>query len=250
MPTTGVIVTGGASGIGRASAEALAAAGRPVALWDLDEAKATSVAAEITVAYGVAAFGFGLDVREHDRFAAAIHASREAIGPIGGLIHAAGVTGVGPIDQFETATWEATLAIHLTAAAVLLRELTPDFVANPGSAAVLISSIEGIVSHGAIPAYCSAKAGLLGLARSAGAHLATRGVRVNAICPGFIETPMLAPAMAMPGTQTAYEQRIPLGRLGQPEEIGKVARFLLSDDASYITSAEFVVDGGVSKTTF
>jgi NAD(P)-dependent dehydrogenase (short-subunit alcohol dehydrogenase family) len=248
--TTGVIVTGGASGIGRASAHALAKAGRPVALWDIDGAKAAVEASDISEQFGVATIGLGLDVQDHAAFAEAIDRSRSALGTLGGLVHAAGITGVGPIDVVETATWEATIGIHLTAGALLLRDLTPDLVANPGSAVVVISSIEGIVSHGSIPAYCSAKAGLLGLARSAGAHLGAQGVRVNAVCPGFIETPMLAPALAQPGMTDMYNNRIPLGRLGVPEEIGNVVRFLLSEEASYVTCAEIVVDGGVSKTTF
>lgn len=247
MVTTGVIVTGGASGIGRASAHALAAAGRPVALWDLDGAKAEYEATEITARHGVASLGLGLDVRDTDRFAEAIERSRSALGTLGGLVHAAGNTGTGPIDVLETATWEATIAIHLTAGALLIRDLTPDLVANPGSAVVLIASIEGIVSHWAIPSYCSAKAGMLGLARSSGSHLGRRGVRVNAVCPGFIETPMFLPAVAAPGAVEAYQERIPLGRLGVPEEIGNVVRFLLSEEASYINCAEIVVDGGVSK---
>jgi len=250
MVTTGVIVTGGASGIGLASARALAKAGRPVALWDIDGAKAAVAASDVSQEFGVATIGLGIDVRDTADFPEAIGRSRDALGSIGGLVHAAGVTGVGTIDVVETATWDATIAIHLTAGALLLRDVSADLIANPGSAVVVISSIEGIVSHGAIPAYCSAKAGLLGLARSSGAHLGAQGVRVNAVCPGFIETPMLAPAMSAPGALEAYGQRIPLGRLGVPEEIGNVVRFLLSEEASYITCAEIVVDGGVSKTTF
>jgi NAD(P)-dependent dehydrogenase (short-subunit alcohol dehydrogenase family) len=254
-PQTGVIITGGGSGIGRATALALAAVGRPVALWDLDEGKAKDVAAEVADQHGVGAVGVGLDVQDHAAFGPAIIESRNALGAIGGLVHAAGIPGVGAIDSFESATWNMVIGIHLTAAAVLIRELAPDLTGNADSAVVLISSIEGIICHPAIPAYCSAKAGLLGLARSSGAHLGKggegkHGVRVNAICPGFIETPMLAPAMQLPGTQDMYANRIPVGRLGQPDEIGKVARFLLSTDASYINCAEIVVDGGVSKTTF
>jgi NAD(P)-dependent dehydrogenase (short-subunit alcohol dehydrogenase family) len=250
MVTTGVIVTGGASGIGLASATALAKAGRPVALWDLDGAKAAVQASDISERFGVASLGLGLDVRDSGLFAEAIDRSRSALGTLGALVHAAGVTGVGPIDVVETATWEATIAVHLTAGALLIRDLSADLKANPGSAVVLIASIEGIVSHGAIPSYCSAKAGMLGLARSSGAHLGAHGVRVNAVCPGFIETPMFTPAVSDPKMLDVYNQRIPLGRLGVPEEIGNVVRFLLSEEASYVNCAEIVVDGGVSRTTF
>jgi NAD(P)-dependent dehydrogenase (short-subunit alcohol dehydrogenase family) len=91
---------------------------------------------------------------------------------------------------------------------------------------------------------------MLGLARSSGAQLGRKGVRVNAVCPGFIETPMFAPAVADPKVLDMYNQRIPLGRIGVPEEIGNVVRFLLSEEASYVNCAEIVVDGGVSRTTF
>jgi NAD(P)-dependent dehydrogenase (short-subunit alcohol dehydrogenase family) len=248
-PTTGVIVTGGGSGIGRATALALAEVGRPVALWDIDGGAAEAVAKE-AAALGVASVGIGIDVQDTGRFAGAIDTSRAALGSIGGLLHAAGVTGRGGVDEVTDDDWDRVLGIHLRAGALLIRELVPDLTAQPGSAIVLISSIEGIIAHEAIVAYCSAKAGMLGLMRSTSARLAARGVRANAICPGFIETPMFSPAVSQPGAREAYEGRIPLKRLGRPEEIGRAARFLLSDDASYITGHELVVDGGVTKTTF
>jgi NAD(P)-dependent dehydrogenase (short-subunit alcohol dehydrogenase family) len=249
-PATGVIITGGGSGIGRATGFALAAAGRPVALWDQNEAAATATAEEIRKEHRVAAIGVGIDVRDTHRFAECISTSRDAMGSIGGLVHGAGITGPGGIDQLDEAVWDATLGIHLRAGALLIRDLVPDLERNAGSAIVVISSIEGIVAHEAIVSYCSAKAGLLGLMRSTAARLGRRGIRANAICPGFIETPMFLPAVQGEGVREGYEQRIPLGRLGHAEEIGTVARFMLSDDASYITAAEIVVDGGVIRTTF
>ncbi|HEV8297128.1 MAG TPA: SDR family NAD(P)-dependent oxidoreductase [Acidimicrobiales bacterium] len=250
-PSTGIVITGGGSGIGRATAHAVAEAGRAVALWDLNGDAAAQVAGELRDKYGTVAVGIAIDVRDTPRFPACIAESREKLGTIGGLVHGAGITGPGAIDVVEESVWDATLAIHLKAGAMLIRDLTPDLTANPGSAIVVISSIEGIIAHEAIPAYCSAKAGLLGLMRSTAARLGPRGVRSNAICPGFIETPMFLPSLERdPGARAAYEQRIPLRRLGRPEDIGRVARFLLSDDAAYITGAEIVADGGVIRTTF
>ena len=249
-PTTGVIITGGGSGIGKATAFALAEAGRPVAVWDVNAEAATSVASDVREKYGVAATGIGIDVRDSARFGAAIDESRTAMGSIGGLMHGAGIVGSGPVDLLDEATWDMTLAIHLKAGALLIRDLVADFEANPGSAVVVISSIEGIIAHEAIVSYCSAKAGLLGLMRSTAARLGPRGIRSNAICPGFIETPMLSAATSSPQARAMYENRIPLRRLGQPEDIARTARFLLSDDAAYITATEMVVDGGVIRTTF
>ncbi len=250
MPATGVIITGGGSGIGRATALAVAEAGRPVATWDLNETAAEEVAAEAARRHGVASVGVGIDVCDTSRFAAAIGRSRQVMGSIGGLVHAAGIPGPGAIDEVREEDWDRVLGIHLRAAALLIRDLVPDLEAAAGSAIVLISSIEAIVGHEAIPAYCSAKAGMLGLVRSIAARLGPRGVRANAICPGFIDTPMLAAAVDRPGAREVYEARIPLRRLGRPEDIGNVARFLLSDDAAYVTAHEMVVDGGVTKTTF
>jgi NAD(P)-dependent dehydrogenase (short-subunit alcohol dehydrogenase family) len=249
MPTTGVIITGGGSGIGRATARALADVGRPVAVWDRDADAAHATAAEVANATDVATVGIGIDVRDTARFADAIATSRAVLGTVGGFVHGAGIPGAGAIDELDEAVWDDVIAIHLTAAALLIRDLTPDLLSNAGSAIVLISSIEAVHGHEAIPAYCAAKTGMLGLVRSTAARLGPRGVRANAVCPGFIDTPMLAPSLATPGTRERYDARIPLGRLGRPADIAHAVRFLLSDDAAYLTAQELVVDGGVTRTT-
>ena len=249
-PTTGVVVTGAGSGIGRATALAMAEAGRPVAVWDLKPDTAEAVADEVRAGGGTAV-AVGIDVQDTPGFGDAIARSRQAMGSIGGLVHAAGIVGAAPIEAVTEEVWDATLGIHLKAAALLIRDLVDDFTANPGSAIVLISSIEAIIAHEAIVSYCVAKAGMLGLARSTAARLGARGVRANCICPGFIDTPMFVKTLGGdPNGRATYEQRIPLHRLGAPEDIGRTARFLLSDDAAYITGAEIVVDGGVTRTTF
>jgi len=249
-PTTGAVVTGGGSGIGRGTVLALAEAGRPVAAWDLKGETAEAAAAEASERFGVKAVGIGIDVRDTAAFADAIARSRKELGSIGALVHGAGITGVGAIDELDEAVWDATLAIHLKAAALLIRDLVPELAAVPGSAIVVIASIEAIIGHEAIVSYCSAKAGLLGLMRSTAARLGARGIRANAVCPGFIDTPMLAPALAGAEARQHFETRIPLHRLGRPEDIARAIRFLLSDDAAYITGHELVVDGGVTKTTW
>jgi NAD(P)-dependent dehydrogenase (short-subunit alcohol dehydrogenase family) len=250
-PLSGVIVTGGGSGIGRATVLALAEVGRPVAVWDLKQTSAESAAAEARDRFGVAAIGIELDVRDTARFEDAIARSRATTGTIGGFVHAAGIVGGGPIERLDESMWDAVVGVHLRAAALLIRALVPDLEAVPGSAVVLIASIEAVIANEAAPAYCAAKAGVLGLARSSAARLGPRGVRVNSVCPGFIDTPMLRPAFARePDAQARYERRVPLRRIGQPENIATAVRFLLSDDAAYITAAELVVDGGVTRTAF
>jgi NAD(P)-dependent dehydrogenase (short-subunit alcohol dehydrogenase family) len=248
-PTTGVVVTGGASGIGAATMHALAAAGRPVAAWDLDHAKAQSVAAEVAAAHGVAAIGLGLDVTDRAAYAEAIATTRLALGSIGGLVHGAGISGVGPIEVLTDEVWDLTLATHLTAAAALLRELVPDLRSHHGSAAVLVASIGARIGFDANPAYCAAKTGMLGLARSSAARLGAEGIRVNCVCPGFIDTPMMAPSMRAAGADR-FADRAPLKRVGRPDDIAKAIRFLMSDEASFITGTDLVVDGGVVATTW
>jgi NAD(P)-dependent dehydrogenase (short-subunit alcohol dehydrogenase family) len=250
-PMSGVIVTGAGSGIGRATALALAEAGRAVAVWDMQRGAADAVADEARSRYGVAATSVGIDVRDTAEFDRAIAASRGVMGSIGGFVHAAGIVGGGPIDDLDEAVWDAVVAVHLRSAALLIRALVADLVAEAGSAVVLVASIEALISNARIPAYSAAKAGMLGLARSSAARLGARGVRVNSVCPGFIDTPMLRPALERdPNARTIYEQRVPLRRLGRPEDIARAVRFLLSDDAAYVTATELVVDGGVTRTAF
>jgi NAD(P)-dependent dehydrogenase (short-subunit alcohol dehydrogenase family) len=243
-PSTGVVVTGGGSGIGRAVCLALAEAGRPVAAWDLDAAGAAETA---KLCSAVKTHHLGIDVRSTDGLAAAVTAAREALGPIGGLVHAAGVSGPMPIDFMTDDAWDAVLDVNLRAEAMLVRALTEMLrEAMPGAAIVGIASVEAIVGNGMIPAYCASKAGLLGLTRSLAHRFGLEGIRVNAVCPGAVDTPMLAPLLAVGDAKKQLIGRIPLRRIAEPKDIAKVVRFLLSDDASYVHGAAIVVDGGMT----
>jgi NAD(P)-dependent dehydrogenase (short-subunit alcohol dehydrogenase family) len=240
---TGVIVTGGASGIGLASAKALAAVGRGVALFDIDAGKAQTAAAAIQKEYNVPAIGVGIDLRDPQTYTTALDKARAALGRIGGLVHAAGTVDTDSLDGITPASWDAGINVHLRPLALLTQALLADFRANPGSAVVGIASINATLGNAMNPIYSAAKSGMLGLIRSLADRLAQDNVRINAVSPGQILTPMMQPAIdALPaGT---FERRILLGRMGAPEEIGRVVRFLLSAEASYITAAEIVVDGG------
>ena len=168
------------------------------------------------------------------RRAAELHSAR---------VHAAGVVDTDSIDGLTPESWDAGINVHLRPLALLSLALLPDLAAAPGSAIVSFASINATLGNATNPIYSAAKGGVLSLVRSLAARLARDGIRINAISPGQIRTPMLQPAVdALP---TGYfERRILLERLGEPEEIGRVVRFLLSDEASYITAAEIVVDGG------
>ena len=248
-PTTGVIVTGAGSGIGRACVLALAAVGRPVAAWDLDATAVEEAVTEARDRFGVAGTALGIDVRETTRFPAAIDAARSALGAIGGLVHSAGVSHAVPLDDLDAQAWSAVLDVNLSAYAFLARALLADLRAHAGSAIVGIASINAILGNAANPAYGASKSGLLGLTRSLADLLAKDGVRVNAVCPGYVDTPMLAGAFAhAPALRAQMERQTMLERLADPEEIATVVRFLLSSDARYVTAEHIVVDGGATRS--
>ena len=143
------------------------------------------------------------------------------------------------------------LDVNLRAQALLVQLLLPHLErsakggANP--AIVGISSIEGLAANPYIPAYCASKAGLLGMTRSMAAQLGPLGIRINAVCPGFIQTPMLQMALDIDEVRAGFERAAPLGRIGQPAEIADAVAFLMSPRASFITGAHLVVDGGVTS---
>lgn len=235
-----VIVTGAASGIGRASAEALVADGRDVVLWD--------IATEVTeVADAMGMRGAVVDVTDMAVVADAL----EAAGELGGLVHAAGRVIPEPVGAYTAQSWDAVLDVNLRAQALLVQAMLPGLEsaaqAGESPAVVGISSIEGLSANPFIPAYCASKAGLLGLTRSMAAQFGPLGIRVNAVCPGFIHTPMLQIALDVEEIRAGFEQAAPLGRLGRPAEVGAAVAFLMSDKASFITGTYLVVDGGVTS---
>jgi NAD(P)-dependent dehydrogenase (short-subunit alcohol dehydrogenase family) len=245
-PATGVVVSGGGSGIGRACCLALAEVGRPVAAWDVNGDGADETAARCRE-HGVTATSATVDVTDAAAVATARDATAAAVGSIGGLVHAAGIVRPVLDDAVDLDTWDDVLAVNLRAAALLVSALLPALRdASPGSAIVGISSIEGLIGHGFIPSYVSSKHGLIGLTRSLAHRLGPDRIRANAVCPGYIDTPMLAPTIVTPEARASFERKVPLGRLGEPHDVARAVRFLLSDEAEYVNGAVIVVDGGVT----
>ncbi len=249
-PATGVLVTGGASGIGRATALALSEVGRPVMVWDVDAEGAAETVRLCRDRCGTAAESAAVDVRDGRSLPQAVDAAETSLGSLGGFVHAAGVSGPMTVDLIDDETWDSTLGVNLKSAVMITKALVGPFGrAGPGSAIVLISSIEGLFGSAILTAYCASKGGVLGVMRSIAQHFGASGIRVNAICPGAVDTPMLAPALALPGFRDELEASTPLKRLAQPEEIARPIRFLLSEEASFVTGAHLTVDGGLTSIT-
>jgi NAD(P)-dependent dehydrogenase (short-subunit alcohol dehydrogenase family) len=247
-PGTGVVITGGASGIGLAAAMALAAVGRPVALWDINKAGAEAAAAEIRDRFRTPAVGLAVDLRDPQAVTPAAIATRQALSTIGGVVHSAGTAEVTGIGGVTPENWDAGISLHVRPIVLMVQAFREDLKANPGSAVVALSSINATLGTGMIPIYSAAKAAVLGLVRSMADELANDGIRINAVSPGQIHTPIMQRAIDS-APAGFFEKRILLGRLGRAEEIGRLIRFLLSEEASYITAAEFVADGGNISST-
>ncbi|MGO8872090.1 MAG: SDR family NAD(P)-dependent oxidoreductase [Acidimicrobiales bacterium] len=220
-----------------------------MAIWDID-ADGAELTASMCRDLGAEAVWTVVDVADTSAVEAAVPAAARALGSLGGFVHAAGVSGPMPVDSIDDDLWNATLDVNLRAGVMISRMLLEPFrAAGPGSSVVLISSIEGLFGSLFLTAYCASKGGVLGVMRSIAHRFAGEGYRVNAVCPGAVATPMLAPAFELPGFRQQLEERTPLQRVSTPDEIARPIRFLLSDEASFITGTHLTVDGGLTAIT-
>ncbi len=239
------VVTGAASGMGRATAHLLADEGAHVAVLDRDVAGVAAVAAEITGAGG-RAVALAVDLADAAATDAAVADARAALGAIDILVNNAGVSIPSPIDQpgFDEA-WAMTMAINLTAYTRTIRAALDDLRREGSGRIVNIASTEGLGATAHIAAYTAAKHGVVGLTRSLAVELGPSGVTVNCICPGPIRTGMTA--MIPDDAKTKFaRRRVPMRRYGDPEEVAQITLGLLLPAASFITGAVIPVDGGLT----
>jgi NAD(P)-dependent dehydrogenase (short-subunit alcohol dehydrogenase family) len=236
-------VTGAGSGIGRGTALAFAEAGYAVAIADRDEAAGTSAEAELTAAGHSAAF-FACDVSDDASVAAAVAATVERFGGLHAAFNAAGIEGEhGKLTAESTLdNWHRVIAIDLTGMFVCLRHQIPAMLASGGGAIVNCASVAGILGAPAFSAYVAAKHGVVGLTKTAALEYVRQGVRVNAVCPGTIATPMNA--KLDPDLIKGLLAISPAGRMGLVEEVAKTVVFLCGEDAGFINGQAISVDGG------
>ncbi|MDQ1460566.1 MAG: hypothetical protein QOI08_2050 [Actinomycetota bacterium] len=239
------LVTGAASGLGAASARRLAACGASVLCADIDGAGAEQTAAAIGSS-GARAAAFRADISSPDDNDAMAAAAVKAFGGLH-LAHLnAGIEKAASVIDSSIEEWDSVLNVNLRGTFLGVRACSRRIIDSGGGALVLTSSASGLMGVPGGAAYCASKHGILGLMKCAAADLAPLGVRVNAVCPGIIDTPIFGPLHGQTETLTKYfAVSTAMGRVGSPEEVAQVVSFLLSDDASYITASTLPIDGGL-----
>ncbi|HXQ62093.1 MAG TPA: SDR family NAD(P)-dependent oxidoreductase [Acidimicrobiales bacterium] len=243
-----IVVTGAASGIGRASAARLLEEGARVLGADITPNGDRPIADGEPDAWAFTA----VDVTDESSVAAMVAEGVRLFGRIDGVVNAAGVAGGGAVHMVDVAEWHRVLDVnlfgtYLVAKHALTQMLEQDLVDGARGAVVTIASIEGIEGTAGGSAYSASKGGVVILTKNMAIDYAGRGIRVNTVCPGFIDTPMTRNIFGVMGMETPRRDIIKehkLGRFGQPEEIASAACFLLSSDASFVTGHALVVDGG------
>lgn len=240
------LVTGASRGIGAACARALAAAGYDVAVgYASDEAGAEATAAAVR-ALGRAASTHAADVADEAQAAGLVEAAEEALGPLDAVVLNAGITRDGLTVRMSADDWNAVIDTNLSGAFFTARPALRGMLRRRAGSIVAVSSIVGLIGNAGQANYAAAKAGMIGMVRALAREAGGRGVRVNAVAPGYITTDMTA------GLSDEHRDALlastPLGRLGSPEDVAAAVAFLCSEDAAFITGAVLPIDGGLAMS--
>jgi meso-butanediol dehydrogenase/(S,S)-butanediol dehydrogenase/diacetyl reductase len=236
------LITGGSSGIGAACVRRFIAEGANVASLDLeppkDELRDEIADGRLTLHQG--------DICDEARVAVVVDEVHTRFGSIDCVVHAAGISGAGVAHTLDVADWDRVIDVNLKGSFLVAKHVLKKMVSQRSGSLVFLSSVEGISGGNVVPAYNAAKGGVVLLMRNLAMDYGRYGIRVNCLCPGFIDTPMLAgfKQHASDAVRTAMERAHMLERFGQPEEVAAAALFLCSDDASFVTGHPLAVDGG------
>ncbi|MFN8545301.1 MAG: SDR family NAD(P)-dependent oxidoreductase [Candidatus Binatia bacterium] len=239
------VVTGGASGIGRCTALALAAAGADVAVLDLNAEGAAGVAGEVR-GRGRRAAACAVDVASWASVEAAVERVRADLGPAHVLVNCAGIAGFLPLMQMGEAEWDRMIAVHLKGTFNCTRLFVPDMIAAGWGRVVSVTSVAGLNGGGpGLAHYAAAKGGIVGFTKALAQELGPMGVTVNAVAPGLIDTPLIRTAGAPADLYDSIARRTPVRRLGLPEDVAAAIAFLASPEASFTTGQILSPNGGV-----
>ncbi|WP_405916820.1 SDR family NAD(P)-dependent oxidoreductase [Streptomyces sp. NBC_00728] len=242
-----VLITGAARGQGEQEARLFVEEGARVVVADVLDDQGEALAKEIGAHY------VHLDVSQEDDWAAAVRSARAAYGRIDGLVNNAGILRFNELVDTPLAEFMRIVQVNQVGVFLGIKTLAPELAAAGGGTIVNTASYTGLTGMAYVGAYAATKHAIVGLTRVAALELAAKGIRVNAVCPGAVDTAMSNPAQLDPGANTEeasqaldelYRKLVPLGRIGRPEEVARLALFLTGEDSSYITGQPFVIDGG------
>lgn len=242
------LVTGGGSGMGKATCLRLATEGKAVAVLDIDATAAHAVADAI-VAAGGKAIAVAADIANRDQIRSALTQVRADLGPVTILINNAAIENFCPLGELDDATWDRLMAVNLKGFYIMTQEVLPDMEAAAWGRVVNLSAIGAQIGAPNMALYTASKGGIISMTRSLAVELGRKGITVNSVSPGFIDTPMARRAIDGDLFPVPYEQIIasyPIPRLGQPEEIAAACSFFASEDAGYITGQLLGVNGGAA----
>lgn len=242
------VITGAGSGIGRVAALLFASEGAEVVVADIVAADAASAVAEIAAAGGTAT-AVTVDVSDEEQVGAMVDTAVRTYGGLHVLFNNAGIfpDDDGGVLDTPPETWQKVMDVNLKGVWLGCRAAVPAMLASGGGSIVNVASFVALMGAATAQiAYTASKGGVLAMTRELAVEYARRGIRANSLCPGPIETPLLAELLADPERRQRRLVHIPVGRFGRPEEIAKAALFLASDDASFVTGSALVVDGGIT----